>query len=111
MEQLDRYSRQAFEMVLSGKVQEAFNLGAERETTRDEYGRTSVGEKALLARRLVEAGVSFVLVSGKWGYFDHHGDNVQWGGIEKGLKPILPEVDRAHASLLARATGCSLEGQ
>jgi hypothetical protein len=100
MEQLDRYSRQAFEMVLSGKVQEAFNLGAERDTTRDEYGRTSVGEKALLARRLVEAGVTFVLVSGKWGYFDHHGDNVQWGGIVKGLKPILPEVDRALFALI-----------
>src|SRR6185369_17548279 len=100
MEQLDRYSRQAFEMVLSGKVQEAFNLGAERDATRDEYGRTSVGEKALLARRLVEAGVTFVLVSGKWGYFDHHGDNVQWGGIVKGLQPILPEVDRALFALI-----------
>lgn len=100
MEQFDRYSRQALEMVLSGKVQDAFNVGAESDTTRDEYGRTSVGEKALLARRLVEAGVTFVLVSGKWGYFDHHGDNVQWGGIEKGLKPILPDVDRAMFALV-----------
>jgi len=55
MEQLDRYSRQAFEMVMSGKVQQAFDLGAEHDATRNEYGRTSVGEKALLARRLVEA--------------------------------------------------------
>jgi hypothetical protein len=100
MEQFDRYSQQAVEMVLSGKVQAAFNLGAERDSTRDEYGRTSVGEKALLARRLVEAGVTFVIVSGKWGYFDHHGDNVQWGGIVKGLKPILPEVDRALFALI-----------
>lgn len=100
MEQFDRYSQQAVEMVLSGKVQAAFDLNAERDTTRDEYGRSSVGEKALLARRLVEAGVTFVLVSGKWGYFDHHGDNVQWGGIVKGLKPILPEVDRALFALI-----------
>ena len=100
MEQFDRYSQQAVDMVLSGKVQAAFNLDAERDTTRDEYGRSSVGEKALLARRLVESGVTFVLVSGKWGYFDHHGDNVQWGGIEKGLKPILPEVDRALFALI-----------
>jgi Protein of unknown function (DUF1501) len=100
MEQFDRYSRQAFEMVLSGKVQQAFDLSAERDATRDNYGRTSVGEKALLARRLVEAGVTFVLISGKWGYFDHHGDNVQWGGIEKGLKPILPDVDRAMFALV-----------
>jgi hypothetical protein len=100
MEQFDRYSQQAVDMVLSGNVQAAFNLDAERDITRDEYGRSSVGEKALLARRLVEAGVTFVLVSGKWGYFDHHGDNVQWGGIVKGLRPILPEVDRALFALI-----------
>jgi uncharacterized protein (DUF1501 family) len=61
---------------------------------RDFYGRYSLGQKALLARRLVEAGTSFVLVSGAWGYFDHHGDEVRWGGIAKGLKPLLPRVDR-----------------
>ena len=66
-----------------------------RRKLRDAYGAGSLGEKALLARRLVEAGVTFVLVSGAWGYFDHHGDEVHWGGIEKGLTPILPSVDRA----------------
>jgi uncharacterized protein (DUF1501 family) len=100
MEQLDRYSRQAYEMVLSGKVQKAFDLSAEKDTLRDEYGRNSVGEKAILARRLVESGVTFILVSGKWGYFDHHGDQVQWGGIVKGLKPALPDVDRALFALV-----------
>ena len=64
---------------------------------RDSYGRNSVGEKALLARRLVEAGTTFVLVSGAWGYFDHHGDNVPpWGGIQKGLTPILPTMKPAR---------------
>ena len=100
MEQLDRYSRQAYEMVLSGKVQKAFDLSAEKDALRDEYGRNSVGEKAILARRLVESGVTFILVSGKWGYFDHHGDQVQWGGIVKGLKPALPDVDRAFFALV-----------
>ena len=58
----------------------------------------SDGEKALLARRLVEAGSTFVTVSGAWGYFDHHGDEVKWGGIKKGLTPLLPSVDRTlHA--------------
>ena len=56
--------------------------------------------KALLARRLVEAGVTFVLVSGAWGYFDHHGDEVRWGGIEKGLKPLMPSVDRVVHTLV-----------
>jgi hypothetical protein len=100
MQRVDRYTQQAFDMVLSGKVQKAFDLGGEKDTTRDTYGRNSVGEKALLARRLVESGVTYVLVSGAWGYFDHHGDNVQWGGIEKGLKPALPNVDRALWALV-----------
>jgi uncharacterized protein (DUF1501 family) len=87
-------------MVLSGKVQQAFNRA--RKVGRDarRYGRDSIGEKALLARRLVEAGVTFVLVSGAWGYFDHHGDNVRWGGIVKGLKPLLPRVDRTLYALV-----------
>lgn len=100
MEQLDRYSRQAFEMVTSGKVQQAFDVAGENDATRETYGRNSVGEKALLARRLVESGVTFVLISGAWGYFDHHGDSVRWGGIEKGLKPALPDVDRALFALV-----------
>ena len=87
-------------MVVSGKVEKAFDLEQEDTRTRDAYGRISVGEKTLLARRLVEAGVSFVLVSGAWGYFDHHGDNVRWGGIVKGLKPLLPRVDQAYYALV-----------
>ena len=35
--------------------------------------------KALLARRLIEAGSTFGTVSGAWGCFDHHGDDVKWG--------------------------------
>ncbi|MEE2686080.1 MAG: DUF1501 domain-containing protein [Planctomycetota bacterium] len=96
----DRNTQQAFEMVLSGKVQQAFDLDQESDKTRDEYGRVSVGEKALLARRLVEAGSSFVLVSGAWGYFDHHGDDVRWMGIEKGLKPLTPRIDRVMFALV-----------
>jgi hypothetical protein len=99
-EQQDRYTQQAVEMVISGKVQKAFNVEEESSALRDAYGRQSIGEKAILARRLVEAGVSFVLVSGAWGYFDHHGDNVKWGGIEKGLKPLLPSVDQVLHALV-----------
>jgi uncharacterized protein (DUF1501 family) len=94
----DQYTQQAYDVLLTGRAQRAFNLDEEKPALRDAYGRGSLGEKALLARRLVEAGVTFVTVSGAWGYFDHHGDNVQWGGIEKGLKPLLPTVDRTlHA--------------
>jgi len=97
----DRYSQQAVELVVSGKAQKAFKLEEETDALRDRYGRDSIGEKALLARRLVEAGVTFTVVSGRWGYFDHHGDNVPpWGGIEKGLKPILPTIDRTLHTLI-----------
>ena len=99
-DRLDQNTQQAFDMVLSGKVSEAFDLSKETDATRDKYGRVSVGEKALLARRLVEAGSTFVLVSGAWGYFDHHGDDVRWKGIERGLKPLLPRVDRALFALV-----------
>lgn len=101
MEQSDQYARMALEMVVSPSVRQAFDLEREPARLRDAYGRCSVGEKALLARRLVEAGTTFVLVSGAWGYFDHHGDNVPpWGGIQKGLTPILPTIDRALSSLV-----------
>ncbi len=101
MASTDRYAEMALDMVVSPKVREAFDLSREPDKLRDAYGRISVGEKALLARRLVEAGSTFVLVSGKWGYFDHHGDNVPpWGGIQKGLTPILPTIDRAMTALV-----------
>jgi uncharacterized protein (DUF1501 family) len=97
----DRFSAMALDMVVSPRVRQAFDLSREPEKLRDAYGLISVGEKAILARRLVEAGTTFVLVSGRWGYFDHHGDNVPpWGGIQKGLTPILPTIDRALTALI-----------
>ncbi|MBM4073492.1 MAG: DUF1501 domain-containing protein [Planctomycetes bacterium] len=99
--QVDHYAGMAYDMVLSRQVEQAFALHQEPDRVRDAYGRISIGEKALLARRLVEAGTTFVVVSGRWGYFDHHGDNVPpWGGIERGLTPILPTVDRALTALI-----------
>lgn len=97
---MDGYARQALDMVISGKAQRAFRLDEEPDKLRDAYGRDSLGEKALLARRLVEAGTTYVLVSGAWGYFDHHGDDVRWGGIVKGLKPLLPRVDQVVYALV-----------
>jgi hypothetical protein len=101
MLQIDHYAEMALEMVVSAEVRRAFDLTTEPPGLRDKYGRSSVGEKALLARRLVEAGTTFVLVSGRWGYFDHHGDiAAPWGGIQKGLTPILPTIDRALTALI-----------
>ena len=100
MSRMDQYDRRALEMVLSGKAREAFALDKEPERIRDVYGRHSFGEKTLLARRLVEAGVTFVVVSGRFGVFDVHGDDVVWGGLIKGLKPLFPEVDQSFHALV-----------
>jgi hypothetical protein len=100
MARLDQYDRQALDMVLSGKARDAVEIEREPDRVRDAYGRDSFGEKALLARRLVEAGVTFVVVSGRFGVFDNHGDDVVWGGLLKGLKPLFPSVDRCLYALV-----------
>jgi uncharacterized protein (DUF1501 family) len=100
MARMDHYNRQALEIVLSGKARQAFRTDLEPDRVREAYGRHSLGERTLLARRLVEAGVTFVTVSGTFGVFDNHGDDVVWGGIIKGLKPLLPCVDQAVSALV-----------
>jgi uncharacterized protein (DUF1501 family) len=100
MARMDHYRRQALAIVLSGKAQRAFRLDLEPPRVRDAYGRHSLGERTLLARRLVEAGVTFVTVSGTFGVFDNHGDDVVWGGMIKGLKPLLPHLDQAVSALV-----------
>ena len=100
MARMDHYRRQALDIVLSGKARQAFRLDLESDRIRDAYGRNSFGEKMLLARRLIEAGVTFVTVSPIFGYFDNHGDDVVWGGLIKGLKPLLPRLDQALFALV-----------
>jgi hypothetical protein len=100
MARMDHYGRQALQIVLSGKARRAFRLDLEPDRVRDAYGRNSFGERLLLARRLVEAGVTFVTVSPIFGYFDNHGDDVVWKGMLKGLKPMLPLLDQAVYALV-----------
>lgn len=99
--QQDRFTHEALDLVLGGAAQKAFDLSAEPEALRDRYGRDSLGEKTLLARRLVEAGVTYITLSDAWGHWDHHGDEVQWGGIVKGLTPMLPVLDRSLTALVS----------
>ncbi|MEJ7593829.1 MAG: DUF1501 domain-containing protein [Planctomycetaceae bacterium] len=99
-QQQDRYTQEAFNLVLGGAAQKAFDLSDEPEAVRNRYGRDSFGDKALLARRLVDAGVTFITMSDAWGHWDHHGDEVQWGGIVKGLTPMLPVLDRGLTALV-----------
>ena len=97
---MDHYRCQALDIILSGKAERAFRVDLEPARVRDTYGRHSFGERALLARRLVEAGVTFVTLSGTFGLFDNHGDDVVWGGMIRGLKPLLPHLDQALSALV-----------
>src|SRR5262249_61945465 len=87
MARMDHYRRQALEIVLSGKAQQAFRVDLEPDRVRDAYGRHSLGERTLLARRLVEAGVTFVTVSGTFGPFDNHREDHFARGVIPGPKP------------------------
>lgn len=105
MAALDRFSQQAFDMVLGGNAQVAFDLSREPERSRDRYGTHEWCRQALLARRLVEAGVSFVTVDlsdhGGSGTWDNHGDNIPpYGGIWNGLRPLLPVFDHLITTLV-----------
>jgi hypothetical protein len=105
MEAMDRYGQQALEVVLGGRAQAAFDLQREPAQVRQRYGRHLWCQQALLARRLVEAGVSFVTLdlsyhpaSGTW---DTHGDNIPpYGGIRRGLGPLLPLFDHLLTTLV-----------
>ncbi|MFP6763601.1 MAG: DUF1501 domain-containing protein, partial [Planctomycetaceae bacterium] len=57
---MDRFGIQAFEMVAGAKARAAFDISTEDPRLRDRYGRNTWGQSALLARRLVEAGTTFV---------------------------------------------------
>ena len=60
--QLNEYYDRALNLIVSGRARDAFNLSAENDTLRDEYGRNTFGQSCLLARRLVEAGTRVVEV-------------------------------------------------
>lgn len=106
MDAMDRFGQQAVEMIVGQNAQKAFDISREPERIRDRYGSHEWAQKALLARRLVESGVSFVTVdlsnhsaSGTW---DTHGDNIPpYGGIKNGLGPLLPVFDHVLTTLVS----------
>jgi hypothetical protein len=69
---LDENFQQAVSLMTSTVAQKAFELHREPDQVRDAYGRTALGQRALLARRLVDAGVPFVTINA--GGWDHHSD-------------------------------------
>jgi hypothetical protein len=92
---LDKFYRDALEMVTSDKAQKAFHIQSEDRKLREEYGRHDLGQSCLLARRLVEAGVTFVAIQAGGGW-DTHGNN-----FNELKKNLLPKYDRALSALVS----------
>ena len=104
MDSIDKYNQQAVELLTSDRARLAFDISQESEDTRNRYGRHKWGQRALLARRLVEAGTSFVTmqmqnpgIPGGIGNWDIHAVN---GHLYDDARARLPVFDRAIATLI-----------
>lgn len=89
---MDSFYSAAYSLISSNKAREAFNLSAESAKLRDEYGRNAAGQRFILARRLVEAGVRMVSVN--YGSWDHHSN------IKGSFEGQAPNFDQAFARLI-----------
>jgi hypothetical protein len=111
---MDAFTARAIDIITSPKARQAFDLIREPDRVRDRYGKKGdkyiyvgtkpdspwEGDKFLLARRLVEAGVPVVtLRAGGW---DHHGNVVSSAGgtIFISLRSVLPLLDRSIHALV-----------
>ena len=83
--------RKAIDLMHTEKTQ-AFKYKDEPKDVQERYGKSGFGTQCLQARRLIEAGVSFVEVN--WGGWDHH------GGAAEPVKKRSPELDRGYSALL-----------
>jgi hypothetical protein len=88
----DEFHQRAATMILSSEARGAFAIENEPEKLRDRYGRTTFGQSALLARRLIERGVRFATVN--FGGWDHHAK------IFESLDKKLPEFDQGLSALI-----------
>jgi len=98
----NRQTQQALDLLGGSRARQAFDLSQESDATRDRYGRTRWAQSILLARRLVEAGVSLVQVNwcrvegepnaGSWDTHEKHNDLLK--------RFLMPWMDRAYSALL-----------
>ncbi|MBX9791990.1 MAG: DUF1501 domain-containing protein [Pirellulales bacterium] len=89
---MDTFYERAYSLISSQAAREAFNIDAEPAAIRDEYGRHEAGQRMLMARRLVAAGVRFVSLT--YGGWDMH------TGIAGGMRGQMPAFDQAFATLI-----------
>ena len=93
LDAMDTFYQRAYGLISNEKARAAFNIDAEPAKLRDEYGRNTAGQRFLMARRLVEAGVRFVSVH--YAGWDFHGQ------ITRGTREYLPGFDQAFARLIS----------
>ncbi len=95
--EFDDIQRQAVMLTTSSRARQAFDLSAEPQQVRDKYGNHAYGQSALLARRLVEAGVTFITIN-------LYEKDVDWWDdhytLEKNLRARLPRYDQALSTLI-----------
>jgi uncharacterized protein (DUF1501 family) len=89
---VDHFTEQAYRLMTSARAHAAMDLNLEKTSTRDRYGRTTFGQRLLLARRLIEAGVPFVHAT-DFGWDDHT-------EIFPKLKQRLPVFDQGVSALI-----------
>lgn len=89
---MDSFYQSAYALVSSKEARESFNLAAEPEKIRNEYGMNEAGQRMLMARRLVEGGVRFVSLT--YGGWDMHSN------IRSGIERQVPAFDQAYAALI-----------
>jgi Protein of unknown function (DUF1501) len=89
---MDSFYQAAYSLVSSKEAREAFNLAAEPDAIRNEYGMNEAGQRMLMARRLVEGGVRFVSLT--YGGWDHHAN------IQHEVERQAPSFDQAYAALI-----------
>ncbi|HEX6984634.1 MAG TPA: DUF1501 domain-containing protein, partial [Planctomycetaceae bacterium] len=92
LDAVDSFYQQAYSMVSSPSVREAFDMSKEPDAVKDQYGRNEAGMRMLLARRLVEGGARFITLT--YGGWDHH------QGIQGAINGQLPPFDQAFAALI-----------
>ena len=89
---MDTFYDRAYSLISSKDAREAFNIDAEPDAIRDEYGRNEAGQRMLMARRLVTAGVRFVALT--YSGWDMH------NSIAPGMRGALPAFDQAYSTLV-----------
>ena len=106
---VDQFYAKAFDLINSTPAKKAFEVAEEPDDVRERYGKTTMGQGALLARRIVEAGGRFVTINkGGWDTHDNifqrlagsGGAGRMGGGGRNGGGPLLTELDQAYAALL-----------